>query len=77
MDVREIRLLEGFSPARKRVCGIGVVGGKAIQCFLLDDVHLGWNIATCYIDVNRGRVGWVGWQPPPIIIGSVIIAGDY
>jgi len=30
MDVCEIRLLEDLSPARKRLCGIGMARGKAI-----------------------------------------------
>lgn len=52
MDVSELRLLKDFSPARQRICGIGMVRGKAIQRFLLDDVHLGVNIAIRYIGVK-------------------------
>lgn len=54
MDVCEISLLEDLPPVRQRFGGIGVARGKTIQRFLLDDVHLGWNIATCYIYVNCG-----------------------
>lgn len=54
MDVCEIRFLEYLPPTRERFGGIGVASGKTIQRFLLDDVHLGVNIATCYIYVNLG-----------------------
>lgn len=39
MDVCEFRLIEYLPPADQRVLGIGMAGSKAIERFLLDDIH--------------------------------------